>query len=393
MTDGVRGDHLDALVKAADVGVECDGLRVERRADGYAYEVSGDSRDAGDSGDGATGLSESALRDALAAHPRHVSNWFYWERAVGVASESRRAFLRWIEDADERAVAERYDALADGIAREWGQLRVTARLDDDARGERRYDLRHADDADADGDALDAYDDPLALRDLTTVDERGRYRPLKTAPSLRSGWVCPALDGRDLAEAVEVVYPATVANWHREREGALDVTHWEETAARQTGIYDVVDDLPDEAVAWVAEACCVDSQCLKRREWDRSGDDPLDVDRGDGAFPCREPCSLVIAAARKWALLEREESRTYEFDLTPSEKAQVEAIVDAVADGRTDEIREADVSEGANRYRARYLRAKRFDDEGALPEVSTERDEPDGSDESGRSTDDDSANGD
>jgi hypothetical protein len=59
------------------------------------------------------------------------------------------------------------------------------------------------------------------------------------------------------------------------------------------------------------------------------------------------------------MLEGEEARTYEFELTPSERAQLEDVVDAVAEGTTDEIREADLDEGANRYRVRYLRAKRF----------------------------------
>ena len=132
------------------------------------------------------------------------------------------------------------------------------------------------------------------------------------------------------------------------------------------------------VNWVAEACCVDSQCLKRREWQYDEETDLDVDGGDGVFPCREPCSLVIAAARRWTRLEGESEQTYEFELTPSEKEQIEEIVDAVADGRADEIREADTKEPANRYRARFLRAKRFDDEGNLCGVPTNRenDEPD-----------------
>ncbi|MFB6149268.1 MAG: hypothetical protein ABEJ48_06345, partial [Halobacteriales archaeon] len=141
-----------------------------------------------------------------------------------------------------------------------------------------------------------------------------------------------------------------------------------TAERQTGIYDIIDELDKEAVEWIAESCCVDSQCLKRREWDFDADEPLEADPGDGEFPCREPCSLVIAAARKWTTLEREESHTYEIELTPSEREQLSELVAAVADGRIDEIREADVYEGANRYRARFLRAKRFED-GELPFVA------------------------
>jgi len=83
---------------------------------------------------------------------------------------------------------------------------------------------------------------------------------------------------------------------------------------------------------MTEACCVDSQCLRRREWEYEDGDELDADGGDGPFPCREPCSLVIAAARKWAILESEEERTYELELTTSELNQLEELVDAVAEG-------------------------------------------------------------
>jgi hypothetical protein len=142
--------------------------------------------------------------------------------------------------------------------------------------------------------------------------------------------------------------------------------------RQTGIYGLIQTWDrgegHEHVEWVAEASCDDSQCLKRREWQYDDETELDAPGGDGAFPCREPCSLVIAAARKWTKLESEEPETYEFELTPSEKEQLEEIVDAVADGRTDEIRDADVYDGANRYRARFLRAKLFDEDGHLPAV-------------------------
>jgi hypothetical protein len=166
------------------------------------------------------------------------------------------------------------------------------------------------------------------------------------------------------------YPATIQNWYREREGELDISHWRETAERQTGIYGIVEELEPRQVEWVARSCCVDSQCLKRREWDEDADTPLDAPRGDGQFPCREPCSLVVAAARRWTTLEREEERAYTFTLTPSEKEQLEALIDAVADDRTDEIREADVYEGANRYRTRFLREKRMVD-GDLCGVPTE----------------------
>ncbi len=355
-----------ALVDAADDGIDFDGLVVEPTDGGYRWETPGEQLT----------VSEDLLRER--AGDPYATNWYYWECVVEGHDTPRRAFLRWLEGADDQAVPERYDELRGGHTRSWGQLAVTAVLSEGGR--RRYEVRHEDDL---GEDVDAYTDPLEARHLVKHDDEGRYRPLSTAPTLPHGWAFVDLDGSDLVQTVDYVYPATVSNWHRERvgersepttgasggdgaasrEGGLDVDHWDEVADRQSGIYSIVEQLDDDALEWAAEACCVDSQCVKRREWDKSEDEELDVPRGDGEFPCREPCSLFIAAARKFTTLEREESREYTFELTPAEKEQLEDIVDAVADGRVDEIREADVNEGANRYRTRFLRAKRMDEHG------------------------------
>jgi hypothetical protein len=358
----VNDGQLDALVEAASDGVDCDGLRVDRDEDGFAVATPGERGD---------GLSEAEFRSLTAENPWFVSNWFFW-RAVD-RTDAERAFLRWVENADHRGVRERYEALADGVDAAWGQLHVVASLGED--GHRRYTVRHEADADRDPGDLDVYTDPLAARELVTFDDDGRYRPLKTAPTLPTGWAFVDLDDRAFTRLVDVIYPATVADWHLEREGDLDVDNWRETMERQTGIYGVIETWDrgagHEHVDWVAEACCADSQCLKRREWEYDEVTDLDVDCGDGEFPCREPCSLVVSAARKWTRLEGEEPREYTFELTPSEKEQVEEIVDAVAEGRVDEIREADFGEGANRWRARFLRAKRMDEDGTLSGVPTD----------------------
>jgi hypothetical protein len=380
-------DAFDAVLDALAELASGERLRFE----GFAVGRGSDAIDAADAGDVAdadaayvldpggddprTGLSERDLHAALADRAAAVTDWYVFERVVGEFGP-RRAFLRWIEDADGATVAERYAALAGGIERAWGQLRITATVTD--RGERRYEVRHEADAGTPREALTPHDDPLDAREIVKLDASGRYRPLKTAPTLRGGWVFADLGPKAVYETVETIYPATIANWHREREGELDVNHWRETMARQSGIYGVIQTWDRgegyDHVNWVAEACCDDSQCLKRREWEYDDDTDLDVDGGDGVFPCREPCSVVVSAARKWTRLESERPRTYEFELTPSEKDQLEAIVDAVADGRIDEIREADTKEGANRYRARFLRAKLFDDDGNLGGVPTDPDD-------------------
>jgi hypothetical protein len=361
-------EQVDALETAAADGVEFDGFAASTEGEGYVLATREGSK---------TLVHGDDLPETAADYADYVTNWYFWH-ATAPQAEDRWTYLRWLERADELAVPERYDTLESGIVRTWGQLRVTVTADE--HGRRSYDLRHEDDADTPGSDLTDYENPLDAREIVKHDDRGRYRPLKTAPSLQEGWRFADLGPADLVRAVDFFYPASVANWYREREGDLDITHWRETMERQTGIYGVVQTWDrgngHEHVDWVAEACCDDSQCLKRREWQYDEETDLSVDGGDGEFPCREPCSLVISAARQWTKLEGEESRTYEFELTPSEKEQVEEIIGAVADGRAADIREADLYDGANRYRARFLRAKRFDDEGRLSGVPTEPDESD-----------------
>ncbi len=355
----VTADQLDAAVQnlRATGDLDLGDFRVIETDEGFRFDEDGQRGDP---------LSETTLRDRLSARSLSVVDWYFWDRVVQ-ASSHRRAFLRWLESAEDRSLDERYAALETGLTREWGQLAISVSLTES--GGRAYEIRHADEVGANGEALEGYDDPLDARELVKADDNGRYRPLKAAPTLPHGWRFHDLTPDQAYETVETIYPATTANWYRERNGELDVTHWRETVNRQSGIYGVVKTWDRgegyDHVNWVAEACCDDSQCLKRREWEYDDDTELDVDGGDGPFPCREPCSVVISAARQWTKLEAEQSQTYEFELTPSEKTQVETIIDAVADGRIDEIREADIYDDANQLRTRFLRAKRFDEDGAL----------------------------
>jgi len=345
--------------RATNEGVETEELSVTKTEDGYRLSVGEATY---------TGLSADALRDIFADNPAYLREWWFWHH-IAPQNRSQWTFLRWIENADTRGATARRDALSDGVEQRWGQLLVSVTLDEEDT--RRYEIRHVEDGERRAEELEEHVDSLDARRLAKYDDDGRYRPLSTAPTLQTGWIFSDLDAEATVRTVDFFYPATIANWYRERMDTLDVTHWVETTDRQTGIYDVTQELRGAAVDWVAEACCVDSQCLKRRQWDEHADRTLSVPRGNGAFPCREPCSLVIAAARKWALIEREEEQEYQFQLTPSEKKQLETLLDAVAEGRIADIREADLQSGANRYRARFLRAKRTDDQGRLREISSE----------------------
>ncbi|MFW6321040.1 MAG: DR2241 family protein [Halohasta sp.] len=347
----------------AEGPIDHDGLSAEFDGDEETYHI--------ETPDHRTSVSAEELDTVDAEQAAYITNWYFYQQ---ISTDVNEAFCRWLELADDHPVPDRYDALESGVDREWGQLEITTTIAAD--GTRHYEVRHVDDSDADASALTAHTDPFDARDIGTLDPKGRYRPLRTAPSLKQGWIFPDLSANEVYEAVEAFYPATVVNWYRERRGELDIDHWRDEQDRQSGIYNLITVLPDEAVDWAASACCDDSQCLKRREWQLSDEEPLDADGGDGVFPCRGPCSMVVAAGREWAKLERQDTRTYEFELTPSEKEQLEAVIDAVADDEVDEIREADVGNGANRYRVRYLREKRFDEHGNLSGTPTHPEEDD-----------------
>jgi hypothetical protein len=252
--------------------------------------------------------------------------------ASSVAANAREAFAAWVEAVPE--------------GRTFGQVRVS-------RSSGGYSLRHADDADAGG--LEVHEDPRAAREIAKLTESGEYRPLKSSPNLRRGWEITASDAEHLAVAMNYLYPAGIVHWYLYREGRLRVTSFRENAARQSGIYKRVQRLSDEGVQNAARACCEDAVCLKRTLWDVDEETPLRMDRGEGEIPCPEPCSVFVSFARRVRLFEREKHD--ETGLSPSEKEDLVALVEAAASGagEVEFAREAEFEEPLNERRMRYRR--------------------------------------
>ena len=247
-----------------------------------------------------------------------------------VAAASREAFAAWV------------DASAEG--RVFGQVLVRRRSDG-------YSLRHKEDADAED--LEVHGDPRAAREIAKLTERGEYRPLKSSPNLRRGWEIKVPDAGGLAVAMNYLYPAGISHWHLRREGKLDVTNFRENAARQSGIYKRIQHLSDRGVQDAARACCEDAVCLKKTLWDVDEKTPLEMDRGEGEIPCPEPCSVFISFARRIRLFEREERDLDASGLSPSEKEDLAALVEAAATGKVAFVREAEFEKSLNERRMRY----------------------------------------
>jgi hypothetical protein len=246
-----------------------------------------------------------------------------------VTAASREAFAAWVDESAH--------------GRKFGQVLVCPT----APG---YSLRHIEDAGAPH--LEVHQDPRAAREIAKLTERGEYRPLKSSPNLRHGWEIRVPEARELALAMNYLYPAGVVHWHLHREGRLGITNFRENAARQSGIYKRIQRLSERGVQDAARACCEDAVCLKETLWDVD-ERPLEMERGEGEIPCPEPCSIFISFARRVRLFEREERDLDGSSLSPSEREDLAALVEAAAAGEIRLAREAEFEEPLNERRIRY----------------------------------------
>ena len=270
------------------------------------------------------------LRAARSDSPRAEN------RPPNIARDSREAFARWVDEAPE--------------GRRFGQVLVRR---EPSGG---YELRQVNDENVNERALEVHTDPRAARELAKLTESGEYRPLKSSPNLRRGWLLRVVDTVGLGVAMNYLYPAGVVHWYLYREGRLGVTNFRENAARQSGIYKRVQRLSDEGVQHAAKACCDDTVCLKKILWNVDAETPLEMYRGKGEIPCPEPCSIFVSFARRVRLFEREKRHDVDApSLSPSEKEDLAALVEAAATGHVGFAREAEFEEPLNERRLRYRR--------------------------------------
>jgi sirohydrochlorin cobaltochelatase len=189
-------------------------------------------------------------------------------------------------------------------------------------------LSHRDDESVD--RLHTYRDAEAAPEIARYDDKGNYRPLKTAPNLRHGWRLELATVEELKRALNYFYPARLATFAAWKSSHLETTPLRETLNRQSGMYRVAAKISDPQInALVADFCRSDTGCLRTILWrrDRQGTiastklprekfDPL-YDQvaaacsrpvGDARSShseaatvpllCQEPCNLLIAACRK-----------------------------------------------------------------------------------------------
>ncbi len=172
-------------------------------------------------------------------------------------------------------------------------------------------VHHADGENATG--LEIFTRPEDARAISQYDAAGKYRPLKTEPDLKRGWELRLQNIRELHEALDFFYPAMLGVWLAHREGKLIPVHFRETAARQSGMYDVVKKISDaQTDALAGDFCKSNGRCIKTILWKIDSSTPLtklhvdkfnlqseQIPSAGQSIPllCSEACNLFVAAAR------------------------------------------------------------------------------------------------
>ncbi len=157
--------------------------------------------------------------------------------------------------------------------------------------------------------LEKFAGPVAARVIGKNDDGGKYRPLKSAPNLRHGWILRVVGIKQLRLALDFFYPAAIGMWEAHEHGKLLPVCFRQTAERQSGMYEIVKCISNQqADALAGKFCSSQGGCLKTILW-RLDEDTfittlprekfLASPRVAGAVPllCAEACNLFVAAAR------------------------------------------------------------------------------------------------
>jgi len=176
----------------------------------------------------------------------------------------------------------------------FGELHL-ARGDDGS-----FSARHVDNNGED--MLEKIDSVAALRELAKWDAGGEYRPLKTAPTLRSGWVTECTEAAQFLARLDAIYPAVFATWIAYSREDLKPVSLRKTLERQTGMYRFAGAITDQMANKLMRDLC-SKGCVRKIAWPI--DDACAVGRltmRSHRLPviCTEACTFVVSEARRLA---------------------------------------------------------------------------------------------
>jgi hypothetical protein len=158
---------------------------------------------------------------------------------------------------------------------------------------------------------------IAALEIVRYDGERKYRPLKGAPNLRTGWELRLDSVAEVRQTIDYFYPGAFATWLAYDRGEVTPVDLRQTLARQTGMYRVTRKVTDSQAEELAGRFCQSrSGCLRTILWTVDGKapnrylpsskfDPKADQLGEQReanvwipFLCVEACNLFVAEARK-----------------------------------------------------------------------------------------------
>lgn len=177
-----------------------------------------------------------------------------------------------------------------------------------------WHCHHVDDAENRG-ALKVSTLPEVARTIATYDDSGAFRPLRSAPTLRHGWLLKLATREDLLLALDHLYPAALGMWESWVHHEMSPVPLRETLGRQTGMYRFANRIADDqAQEMVRCECDPATKCLRKITWELSPTQPLTLlppekrpgpetsvsPPVDVPVLCVEACTFIVGAAREVA---------------------------------------------------------------------------------------------
>jgi sirohydrochlorin cobaltochelatase len=179
-----------------------------------------------------------------------------------------------------------------------------------------YVLKHLEDAGMPDVSLTRYSQATDARDIARYDAEGRFRSLKTAPTLKRGWRLELPDLEAVHLALDFFYPAALGKALAYEHGGPDAIPLRSLLGRQTGMYRFANKISDEQANQIIACCCdTATRCLRRIVFPLSETDALSgpsvtklaepAGHAPGAgeyipLICMEACTHVVSEARKVA---------------------------------------------------------------------------------------------
>lgn len=164
-----------------------------------------------------------------------------------------------------------------------------------------FSARHIRNSESD-EGLSPVDSVSELRELAKYTAEGDYRPLKTAPTLKCGWITSTDCAKEFLNRLDAIYPGVFATWIAYEKEEIDPIPLRETLDRQTGMYRFAGTITTQMANRIMRELCSPG-CIRKIAWPIDGSCPVSrLKAGRRSIPviCTEACTFAVSEARELA---------------------------------------------------------------------------------------------